>query len=144
MPRTSGCRGSPFGTPKNAADWLPAKTFVSPDDDTVIALPLTSFPAAEWVSRYCFTKLSAVWERSLSHSSIPSSSVAKMTRLGLLGWVTAQAALIALMIAESGTRFRSFGLVGDCPCLAEMMIAVLLAMPCFLIEIGRASCRERV
>jgi hypothetical protein len=53
-----------------------------------------------------------------------------MTRLGLLGWLTAHAALIALMIGESGTRFRAFGLVGDWPCLAEMMMAVLLARPC--------------
>src|SRR5262245_14682916 len=88
-----------------------------------------SFPDAEWVSRYCFTKLAAVWDWSLSHSSIPSSSALKMTRLGLLGWLTAHAALIALMIAESGTRFRSFGLVGDWPCLAVMMMAVLLALP---------------
>src|SRR5215467_865990 len=94
-----------------------------------------SFPDAEWVSRYCFTKLAAVCERSLSHSSIPSSSAEKMTRLGLLGWVAAHAELTALMIAESGTRFRSFGLVGDWPCLAEMMMAVLLAMPRFRIVV---------
>src|SRR5258708_32660916 len=88
-----------------------------------------SFPDAEWVSRYRLTKLAALWERSLSHSSIPSSSLEKMTRVGLLGWVTAHAALIALMMAEAGTRVRSFGLVGDWPCLAEMMMAGLPAMP---------------
>src|SRR5215471_20810714 len=94
-----------------------------------------SFPDAEWVSRYCFTKLAAVCERSLSHSSIPSSSAEKMTRLGLLGWVAAHAALIADRIGESGTRARSLGLVGDWPCLAEMMMAVLLAMPRCLIAV---------
>src|SRR5262249_14187638 len=96
-----------------------------------------SFPDAEWVSRYCFTKLAAAWDWSLSHSSIPSSSALKMTRLGLLGWLTAHAALIALMIAESGTRFRSFGLVGDWPCLAVMMMAVLLALPRVRVPVTR-------
>lgn len=33
------------------------------------------------------------------------------------------------MIGPSGTRARSLGLVGDWPCLAEMMMAVLLAGP---------------
>jgi hypothetical protein len=47
--------------------------------------------------------------------------------------VTAQPASIALMIGPSCTRARSAGLVGDWPCLAEMMIVVLPARPSFLI-----------
>ena len=94
---------------------------------TVIGLPLMLLPGAVWVSRYFFTKLAAGCDRSLSQSSMPSSSTEKTTRLLLLGCVAAQAALIALMIGPSGTRFRAFGSVGDWPCLAEMMIAVLLA-----------------
>jgi hypothetical protein len=49
--------------------------------------------------------------------------------LGDAGWAAFHAALIPLMIGESGTRARSFGSVGDWPCLAEMMMAVLRARP---------------
>jgi len=92
-------------------------------------LPLTLFPAAECVSRYCFTKSAAACERSLSHSSMPSSSVEKITSAFAPGWAAVHAALIALMIGESGTRARVVGSVGDWPCLAEMMRAVLPASP---------------
>jgi hypothetical protein len=45
------------------------------------------------------------------------------------------------MIGPSSTRARSFGFVGDWPCLAEMMIAVLPARPCARIA---DQSRERV
>ena len=80
------------------------------------------------------TKSAAAWERLLSHSSMPSSSVENSTRLAAPGWAADQAALMAARIGASGTRARSSGLVGDCPCLAEMMMTVLPASPCARIS----------
>ncbi len=71
------------------------------------------------------TKSAAACERSLSHQSMPSSSVEKATRAPAPGCAAVQAALTAAMIGASGTRLRSAGSVGDWPCLAEMMMAVL-------------------
>jgi hypothetical protein len=107
---------------------------VRPEAGTVTGLPLMLLPAALWVSRYCFTKPAAACERSLSHHSMPSSSVEKMPSAPAPGWAAVQAALTAAMIGASGTRLRSPGSVGDWPCLAEMMRAVLEARPCNLIS----------
>ena len=65
---------------------------------------------------------------------MPSSSVENWTRAPAPGWAAVQAALTAAMIGASGTRLRSLGLVGDWPCLADRMMAVLLARPCALIS----------
>ena len=65
---------------------------------------------------------------------MPSSSVEKETRAPAPGWAAVQAALTAAMIGASGTRLRSAGSVGDWPCLAEMISAVLPARPWALIS----------
>lgn len=89
--------------------------------------PLIVLPVASWESRKARAKSAAACDRSLSHSCRMSSSVEKATRSAAPGCAFAQAAFSALMTAPSSMRVSAFGSVGDWPCLADRMIAVLSA-----------------
>jgi hypothetical protein len=66
---------------------------------------------------------------SLSHRSMPSSSTPNATKSLSFGWKLFQAALRAAIIWPSSIRLRAARFIGDCPCLADTMMAVLLRSP---------------
>jgi len=68
---------------------------------------------------------------------IASSSVPNATNGAAPGWVAAQAALTPSMIGVSSIRVSWLGSCGDCPCLAEMMIAVGQALRVDLVVHGQ-------
>src|SRR5258705_318159 len=63
MPRRSGTRTSPVGTPKYAAASAPAYACASPELVYAFGLPLMSLPVPEWPSRNVFANAGAVGAR---------------------------------------------------------------------------------
>lgn len=91
--------------------------------------PLMVFPVASSAITNERANAVAAADRSDSHNCMMSSSV-ETPPVRAPGCAFVRAAFNASMIGPSSIPVRSAEFFGDCPCLAEAMIAVEPANPC--------------